>query len=146
MPPTAQQGGPHVLDLPDHLLAQAFAAAYAADLPSLRWGRARQPSAEHLLVGPQPAADCATTPKLFRRLTCKGFKRPATEAARALRLRRLGGAQRQLSLSDMPRLREVDVAEVPGADWSEGFLLQLAEQVRRGGRVGSNHVRQRMGS
>ncbi|PRW57280.1 type I glyceraldehyde-3-phosphate dehydrogenase [Chlorella sorokiniana] len=67
-----------------------------------------------------------TMVKIYAWLTCKGFLRPATEAARGLKLRRLGSTQ--LQLSDMPRLREVDVAEVPAPDWSEGFLLQLAEQ------------------
>lgn len=69
------------------------------------------------------------------RLTCKGFVRPASEAARGLKLRRLGGTQPRLA--ELPRLREVDVAEVPACDWSEGFLLQLAEQVREGVGLGS---------
>lgn len=34
MPPATQQR--HLLDLPDHLLAQAFTLCPAADLPSLR--------------------------------------------------------------------------------------------------------------
>lgn len=79
---------------------------------------------DHLLAHAFTLCPAADLPSV--RLTCKAFLRPATEAARGLKLRRLGGTQ--LQLSDMPRLREVDVAEVPGADWSEGFLLQLAEQ------------------
>lgn len=125
MPPATQQSS--VLDLPDHLLAHAFTLCPAADLPSVRWvTRGARPP--HAAGWPPPPLLTSLPHGPPCRLTCKAFLRPATEAARGLKLRRLGGTQ--LQLSDMPRLREVDVAEVPGADWSEGFLLQLAEQVR----------------